>query len=85
MKIEVEVPDWLAEQALKEGLFNSNDYVNWLLNQLHARNQVPRLHFSFEVLSQSAAAPDKDRMTPEEVEEEIQRTRKERGVNSSAI
>lgn len=77
-KVEISLPDQLAEEATRAGLLSSSALEKWLREQLRLR-QIDEL---FAGMARMDASPDPDAMPPEEVAREIAAMRAERRSGS---
>jgi hypothetical protein len=78
--IQLELPDQLAQEALRAGLLSSPSLENLLRDQLKGRSSAEFL----SALDQLDAAGSEDYMSPEEVAEEIRAMRAERRAKACA-
>lgn len=76
-KIEISLPDQLAEEAKRAGLLSSARLENWLREQLRCQ-QAREL---FSAMDRMARADEPPVMSPEEVAQEIAAMRAERRSN----
>lgn len=73
-RVEIMLPDQLAEEAQRAGLLSPERLEEWLREQLRAR----RAGELFAAMDRMAAVAEPAAMSPEEVAEEIRAMRAER-------
>ncbi len=78
-KVEISIPDELAEEARLAGLLSSPILAEWLREQVRLR-KVEEL---FAAMDRMAAVPDPAAMTPEEVALEMAAMRAERRAKAA--
>ncbi len=78
-KIQISLPDQLAEEAQRAGLLSSASLERWLREQLNAQH-VDEL---FLAMDRIAAVPEPVAMSPDEVAQEITAMRAERRATTA--
>jgi hypothetical protein len=79
-KIEISLPDELAEEAQRAGLLSSPRVEEWLREQIRAQ----RVGELFTAMDRMAAVSDPGAMSPEEAAREIAAMRAERRAKSAS-
>lgn len=79
VKVEISLPEQLAEEAQRAGILTSPQLEEWLREQVRLR-KVDQLFTAMDLM---AAAPDPPPMSPEEVAEEIAAMRAERRAKAA--
>ncbi|HET8637719.1 MAG TPA: hypothetical protein VFL96_12800 [Acidobacteriaceae bacterium] len=77
-KVQISLPDRLAEEAQRAGLLSSERLEQWLREQLDTK----RVDELFSAMDRMAAATEPAAMTPDEVAREIAAMRAERRGNT---
>jgi hypothetical protein len=77
-KVQISLPDQLAEEAQRAGLLSSERLEQWLREQLDTK----RLDEMFSAMDRMAAVPEPAAMNPGEVAREIAAMRAERRGNT---
>ncbi len=78
-KIEISLPDQLAEEAQRAGLLSSPRVEEWLREQIRKQ----RTGELFAAMDRMAAVPNPTPMSPEEVAREISLMRAERRAKAA--
>ncbi|MGB6160041.1 MAG: hypothetical protein WBH45_17245 [Acidobacteriaceae bacterium] len=78
-KVEISLPDQLAEEAQRAGLLSSPRIEEWLREQI----RVHKVDDLFTAMDRMAAVPDPAPMSPEEVAQEIAAMQAERRTKAS--
>jgi hypothetical protein len=78
-KVEISLPDQLAEDAQRAGLLSSPRLEEWLREQIRAQ----RVEELFTAMDRMAAVSDPIPMPPEEVAQEIAAMRAERRAKAA--
>jgi hypothetical protein len=73
-KVEISLPDQLADEATRSGLLSSPLLEEWLREQLRLR----RIDSLFAGMKRTESTPDPNAMSPEEVAREVAAMRAER-------
>jgi hypothetical protein len=79
-KVQITLPDALAQEAESAGLLAPEVFANWVREQLRARNSEQL----FALVERMSAIPDPNAMSPEEVAEEVKRIRAKRRAEDAA-
>lgn len=78
-KVEISLPDQLAEEARNAGLLSSVRLEEWLREQLRAR----RVDELFAAMERMAAEPEPAILSPEDLAQEIEMMRAEHRAKSA--
>jgi hypothetical protein len=78
-KVEISLPDQLAEEARRAGLLSSPRLEEWLREQIRTQ----RVDELFTAMDRMVAVPEPASMSPEEVADEIAAMRAERRAKAA--